>query len=134
PVRGAPLRAIDNAAATAFGVTFTGAAGAAGASTRACTRPRKTGSLVYWAIPRPRVKGKYARSRSRVRQPSRWVSRVTTIASHPDASARASSEALRSSDADQYSWKSVGASGAARTISSIGTEAWLEIVYGTPIA
>ena len=60
-----------------------------------------------------------------MRQPSRWVSSVTTTASQPDASARRSSDALSSSDADQYSWNSRAPSGAAAATSSIGNEAWL---------
>jgi hypothetical protein len=48
----------------------------------------KTGSLVYCAIPLPRKNGRYARSRSRIRQPSIVVSSVSTIAEQPQLSAR----------------------------------------------
>ena len=131
PVSAAPLRAIWMPAATVFGVIRTGAAaaetveGSPVARTRSRTSCWNTGSLVYWAMPMPRVNGRYARSRSRVRQPSRCVSRVTTSASQPDASARRSSDALRSSDADQYSWNSLAPAGAAAATSSIGNDAWL---------
>ena len=44
---------------------------------------RNTGSLVYCAMPFPRRNGRYARSRSRIRQPSIVVSSVSTIALQP---------------------------------------------------
>ena len=52
-------------------------------------RRRNTGSLVYWAMPWPRRNGRKAGSRSRGRQPTIVVSSVSTIASQPHASARA---------------------------------------------
>ena len=62
------------------------------------TMLRNTGSLVYCAIPLPVANGRYASSRSRERQPSIVVSSVTTIASQPHASARATKLATRSFD------------------------------------
>ena len=61
-----------------------------GASWRSvsCSASTKTGSLVYCAIPFPRRNGRYARSRSRIRQPSIVVSSVSTIAEQPQRSAR----------------------------------------------
>ncbi len=133
PVSGAPLRAMEMPAATVFGVIRTFAASPSSpARARSRTSCRNTGSLVYCASPSPRVNGRYARSRSRVRQPSRCVSSVTTIASQPDASARCSSEAFSSSEADQYSWNSRAPSGAAVAVSSREKDAWLESVYGMP--
>src|SRR5690606_2852877 len=58
---------------------------------------------------------------------------VTTIASQPDASARASSDALRSSDDDQYNWKKWAPPGADCATRSIGNDAWLLSTYGTPM-
>ena len=66
----------------------------AGASCRSVSwsASTNTGSLVYCAIPFPRRNGRYARSRSRIRQPSIVVSSVSTIARAP-AALRARDEA-----------------------------------------
>ena len=67
-----------------------------------------------------------------MRQPSSVVSRVTTIASHPQASARAAKLATSSSSVLQYSWNQRGPSPSALATSSIGLDAWLEKIIGTP--
>ena len=63
-----------------------------------CSASTKTGSLVYCAIPLPRRNGRYARSRSRIRQPSIVVSSVSTIALQPHRSARETRLATSSFD------------------------------------
>jgi len=104
------------------------------AATFSSTRRRNTGSEVYWAIPLPSAKGRCPRSRSRGRQPSIVVSRVTTTASQPEASARASRLSTSSSEVDQYSWNHRGESPMTEAHSSIDTDAWLENTIGTPVA
>ena len=61
------------------------------------------------------------------------VSSVTTIASQPHASARRTKLATSSSDVLQYSWNQRGASPIAAAHSSIGTDAWVEKIIGTPV-
>ena len=61
-----------------------------------------------------------------MRQPSTCVSRVTTTASQPAASARRSSEALSSSEALQYSWNHREPAPIAAATSSIGRDAWFD--------
>ena len=75
--------------------------GAGVPATRASTRRRNTGSEVYCAMPLPSANGRWPRSRSRGRQPRTWVSRVTTTASQPAASARDRKLATSSSELDQ---------------------------------
>ena len=58
PVSGPPLRAMLIPAATVFGVRRTASAGPRAAPARSRTSCWKTGSLVYCAIPSPRVNGR----------------------------------------------------------------------------
>lgn len=62
------------------------------------------------------------------------VSRVTTTASQPLASARPSRLSTRASEVDQYSCAQRGAAPIAAALVSIGTEAWLEKTIGRPVA
>ena len=101
---------------------------------RSSTSRRNTGSEVYCAMPLPRAKGRWPRSRSRGRQPSIVVSRVTTTASQPLASARRSRLETSSSDVDQYSCIQRGLAPIAAAVVSIGTDAWLENTIGMPVA
>ena len=72
----------------ALGVGMAAVRHLVGAALSSSTSRWNTGSLVYCAIPMPRRNGRNPMSRSRVRQPSSVVSSVTTIASHPQRSAR----------------------------------------------
>src|ERR1700694_1773000 len=89
------LRASSTSDRTAANVTpaefFVGAAPSS-------TSRLKTGSLVYWASPLPRAKGRNARARSRGRQPNSVVSRVTPMAPQPQASALCTKLATSSFD------------------------------------
>ena len=81
---------------------------------------------MYWAMPNPRAKGREPRSRSWVRQPSIVVSRVTTRASAPAASARPIIESTSCSSVDQYSWYQKGVPAIARAVASMGELPWQE--------
>ena len=89
---------------------------------------------MYWAIPIPVANGRCAKSRSRERHPSIFVSSVTTIASHPQASARPTKLATSSSEVLQYSWNHRVPSPIAPATCSIGLDAWFEKITGTPSA
>ena len=89
---------------------------------------------MYWAIPMPRANGSDPRFRSCGRQPSIVVSRVTTSADAPMASARPMNESTSASSVDQYSWYHREPSPIARAVASIGEEPWLDRMYGTPTA
>ena len=83
-------------------------------------------------MPMPRMNGRYALSRSRGRQPSIWVSSVTTIACAPIFSARPTKLSTSSSDELQYSWNQSGPPPPSAATRSIGTDAWLESTAGMP--
>ena len=124
---------MPTSALTAAGVgRGCGSPRAGGGRAAASTSRRNTGSDVYCAMPLPSANGRCPRSRSRGRQPSIVVSRVTTSASQPAASARPTRLSTSSSDVDQYSWNQRGASPMAAAHSSIDTDAWLEKTIGTP--
>ncbi len=89
---------------------------------------------MYCAIPLPCRNGRYAPSRSRVRQPSIVVSSVTTIAPHPHRSARVARLSTSSSDRLQYSWNQCGESSRIRARPSIGFDAWLENTIVVPMS
>ncbi len=125
-------RAMPTSARTAATVGRGCRSRGAAAAARSSTRRRKTGSEVYWAMPLPSANGRCPRSRSRGRQPSIVVSRVTTSASQPAASARPKRLSTSSSDVDQYSWNQRGESPMAAAQVSIDTDAWLENTRGTP--
>ena len=88
------LRAIENSVRIAPSVTSTSAA-AAGLARPARDHLQKRGSPRYCAIPSARANGSEPMLRSCGRQPSIVVSSVTTIASHPTASARARNESTQ---------------------------------------
>ena len=79
-----------------------------------------------------RERGDTPRSRSRQRRPSIVVSSVTTIASQPLASARRRSWRRARRRCFQSSWNQRGESPIAAAHSSIGRDAWLEKIIGTP--
>ena len=131
------FRAISSSVTTAFGVTLTAsgsvpAPAAVSRATRSATISAKRGSEVYWAIPTPLVNGSDPRSRSHGRQPSVVVSRVTTSAPAPAASAREMKLSTSCSSLLQYSWNQRGPSFIAAAVASIGDEPWEDRMYGSP--
>lgn len=124
---------MDSKDAAAAGVTRTPPVPPASPrSSRSRTMPRKRLSEVYWLMPIPRENGNDPRFRSCGRQPSTVVSRVTTSAPAPLASARAMRLSTSSSSVDQYSWNQCPGISLdplddlqAAAVSSSGEDPWL---------
>ena len=79
------------------------------------------------------MNGRYARLRSRGRQPVTQVSRVTTIPLNPAASARRTRLAASSRSVGVYSWKKPGVSPNRAATSSMGSWERVEAIIGTPV-
>ena len=126
-------RMIDSSDRTAVGVILAaGRPPVRGAASRSATICWKRGSEVYCAMPMPRENGRLPRLRSCGRHPSIVVSRVTTSASEPMASARRMRLSTSCSSVLQYSWNHRGACPITAATCSIGLQPWLEMTNGTP--
>ncbi|GED83013.1 hypothetical protein TNCT6_00980 [Streptomyces sp. 6-11-2] len=86
------------------------------------------------AVPTPCRNGRYAWSRSRGRQASSGVSRVTTRTLNPDAPARLNRLRVTSRSLAQYSWNQRSASPIASATCSMGVLEADDRTNGTPCA